>query len=212
MKNKLWLAFILALLFHITLLNLKVTPARLSSQTKLSINVKLNSLSDTLKEERKERVEDQIESLIDPLEAAVPKPENQERSVVKTNSVVIAKPTAQVSSTPKLKLSVNSGEFKRFLQQETATHQSNNPDEVQGFGNTFEESVATESVVTLGTVKAQTQLLSTGVFATQDKNGNRTCYAKIENMLDISASASFTSQDCTPKKNFDLKMDTPNNG
>ena len=205
--NRLWFAFVFALLAHVAVLSLKLSSESPTFQNELTINIKLDSNPDKLEE----TPVDVVEETITPSQS-VPTPPKTEPPVVTVDDIIVAIPTADTSSKPKLVLRTDSVQFRRFVEQETQAYQSDNPGQAEKFRQTFEEPVSTKEIISSDNVSAQAQLRATGVFADEDKNGNRRCYAVIENMLDISAAPSYTSQNCTPEKKFDLRLGKPNNG
>lgn len=196
------IALAMAALAHIAVLAVKFSYQQVASSTESIISVQLISEP----EEDKEEIE-----TAKPVHSTKPKP-NQETPLPIPRDIIVAKPSTETAAEPKLKLQTNSDQFKRFLQQETDNYRVDNPQTVTEFSQTFEQSIIEDTSMVNDTPEARAQLRGIGVFAKQDKQGNRTCYGQIFNMLDVSAAPSYVGKDCTPEKKFELNMNKPNNG
>lgn len=210
-KNKVWFAFLLAVLAHSILLATKFTLGVNTKQQSSQITVQIQKLEvnyDNAAETVPEPVEKTLTSEeIKPAEidqVTPPKPVPKD--------ILVSKPNPEASQPKKLVVQTSSQQFQKFIQQETQSFSVKNPEKVASFGQTFNEPVEQVNTIDNDDMSAKTQVRRVGVHATHNKDGSRTCYAQILNMLDISAEASYTSKDCTPKKEFDLKLGQPNNG
>jgi len=121
------------------------------------------------------------------------------------------------TSNSALQTSVTSLEFKGFIQRETESYRSANPQTVATFSESFKDAAKEENVVPFNTQQARAQARRVGVFMSEDKDGNRRCGAYVAQLLSGGGSAegmpaTFVGKDCTPKKKFELKLNNPNNG
>ncbi|MFT6406857.1 MAG: hypothetical protein ACJAQ6_000267 [Arenicella sp.] len=141
----------------------------------------------------------------------IAKPVLQPRKIIaiKPKQVIVAtKP-----SDPKIlvHISPSRASFQRWLKSETGQFSQESPSSVAEFEQTFDAPSLYKSPTELSPYKGNPAVRGRTGFATEYK-GRRTCYVKILNLTDISASPSFTSEDCTLEKKFDLKLNQPNNG
>jgi len=208
-KNKIWLAFALALFAHFILLiskfTLGVPTKKLSSPITVQIQKPAVNNEKAPEQVPLEQIQLPEEIVLEEINQVTPiKPVPQDIIVIKPNSVV--------PQPKKLVVQTNSQQFQKFIQQDTQSFSVKNPDKITSFGQTFSDPAEQVSTIDNDDVRAKTQVRRVGVHATHNKDGSRTCYAQILDMLDISAEASYTSQDCTPKKEFDIKLGQPNNG
>ncbi len=125
--------------------------------------------------------------------------------------IVATKPSTQAEPRIVVQTSPHSRLFKNWLQTETDNFTNQNPDAVDEFDQTFDEPLPYESPKELSSSNPKSYLKGSTTFKVED-NGRRTCLVKIIDLLDVSASPSYTSRDCTPEKKFDLKLNQPNNG
>jgi len=199
------IALAAAVLVHVLVLTVKLTFKEPPSTRSLALNIQLR---EELIEKKEQIVEQE-----QPKQQPSPKEETVAPRPPIPNDIIVTEKSVEDSPTPKLQLQINSDEFQRFLHRETRTHSDAKPQTIDRFSLTFEESVEQKNILTNDSIKARAQIRSHGNFSTQDKDGKRTCYAQIFDLLDtIEGAPSYTTRDCTPEKKFDLKLNEPNNG
>lgn len=196
------IATLLAALLHIALLAMSFSPTK---QTSFSHRTLLVSLAQNREPPQKTPPEELISPQL---------PSTLPNALPEDILVTAPTPTNSVQE-PKIKLqtSLDHRSIQKFVDQETELYRQENPESVNIFSQTFEPSgSATNNVLGTDSVHERAEIRGIGVFATQDKTGNRTCYAETLDLLDPAASSSSVGKDCTPKKKFDLQINKPNNG
>lgn len=116
-----------------------------------------------------------------------------------------------------IQTSINSNAFKRLIQQETDDYREANPSSVSEFSKTFDEVTREVEEIPLMNKEGLAEAARTGVFMSQDKHGNRRCFASASKLLSGGGHAEslagvMLGKDCTPKKKFELNLNKPNNG
>lgn len=209
-QNRVWFAFALAVLAHSILLITKFTVGVQTKQQPAPISVQIQKPAVSNKNASEP---EPVEQPLTPAEEIEPQEINQVTPTKPVpQDILVSKPDPAAAQPKKLVVKTSSQHFQKFIQQETQNFSVNNPDKVASFVQTFSDPVEQVNTIDNDDVRAKTQVRRVGVHATHNKDGSRTCFAQILDMLDISAEASYTSQDCTPKKEFDLKLGQPNNG
>lgn len=212
-KHKLLIAFACALLFHSVLigpnwqLDTNISnPGFVEPPLSVSIQVDEQAPEPTIEQTKEEVVK--VEKEVKPEAEPTPLVEPRAISELLTTREESIQDTAQ----PRIKISPNSKEFRRFLRSETNSYIEKNPETVGRFDRTFEaaplEGYAEElSPYHSGSIPKG----GNNDFAVA-KDGRVTCVVRTLNMLDVTASDNFVTKDCTPEKPFELDLNKPNNG
>ena len=126
---------------------------------------------------------------------------------------VIAVSASTNSAEPRIRIqtSQQSRFFQNWLKSETTVFTNRQPDSVASFDKTFEVPSPNETPKGLSPYNPKAVPRGGTTFATELR-GKRTCFVKDMNLLDITVDAMLVSKDCTPEKEFDLKLNQPNNG
>lgn len=201
-----------AILAHIALLGVSIRHTEYKPNTTTVFNVTLleePSLDETAVKET-ERLNDkqpetqQQTSNIEPAEPTVEKPQPPQ-------DILVVEQNKQPEPRTKIETSVSSTSFRAWLETETQTFTTTNPESVAKFDDTFSPEPIYISPRELSPYNPKSVPRGSTTFKTE-LNGKVTCKAKILDMLDVSAGPSFTAKDCTPPKKFELNLAKPNNG
>ncbi len=153
-----------------------------------------------------------------------PEPKQAQTEKLQINPVQIEEVTAAQQdddlvdeAKTRIQTSLMSNAFKSFVQRETDNYRNANPDSVEEFSTTFDETITNYENIPLQTKRGLAQARATGVFMIQNKNGGRTCGASVPQLLsgsghDDGSTEMFLGKDCTPEKKFELNLNKPNNG
>jgi len=213
LKRELLIAGVLAVCVHILLLLITFKDNResLASTKALSVTLKIEEQEKEIQEQPLQTPEETKPAIAEQLQESPPK-------------VMEAEPKDDLLSEPEtvLTTSLLSQEFKALIQQETHTYRQANPNSVEEFSETFEDSEKANQDYSLGSKAGLTKeglalARSIGVFMSQDKNGRRTCGAYTHQLLiggsfDGDSLGGVVTKDCTPEKKFKLNLSKPNNG
>ena len=214
-SNTLTTAMSIAVVVHVILLAIPITQIELKPNKALK-EVEVSFLEEpTLDEVQPDTVEPVAQTQAkEDLETPPTKPLNEKTINEKPKlqeDMVVAKPSTQSEPTVKVEATVTSTSFKAWLEHDTQTFTSSNPGALDKFDKTFSPEPIYTSPPELSPDNPQSRPARSTTFKVE-KNGRRTCMARIINMLDVSAQDSFTAKDCTPPKKFELDMKKPNNG
>ena len=208
------LAVTAAVVFHVLLLTQKLAVHEHSGlkQTPIKVTIYQEIIDPPKPEpvtERQPVVETKLATQTDDIKQRV---EPSPPSFILADELIIAtKPRVNDEQRLDIQTSLHSSSFKNFLRSETDNFTVKNPSSIERFDQTFVEPLGYQSPEELSHLNGNPVPARSTTFSTEHK-GKRTCYVKVMNLLDISASPSLVSKDCTPNKTFDLKLNKPNNG
>lgn len=204
-KHKLSVAFVLALLFHSVLIgpnwqfdtNISNTDF-VEPPLSISIQLEAQPLEPVIEKQAEEQVK--------------PEPTPSAKQRVISEILTVKEEPKQLAAQPRIKVSPNSNEFRRFLRSETDSYIEKNPGTVQGFDRTFEIAPVEDYAQELSPYHSDSIPKGGNNDFAVAQDGRVTCVVRTLNMLDVTASPNFVSKDCTPKEKFELDLNKPNNG
>ncbi len=134
-------------------------------------------------------------------------------------SVRITGPTDELETNIQIQTTPQSLVFRNWLETETKNFARHNPEAVGHFDKTFytpPPPIESDEFSVYNKENFPTQdSRGTGEFILE-KDGKRTCGLKIDSLLSSDSKGAngsdYVYADCTPNKEFDLKLNQPNNG
>ena len=211
-KHKLIVAFACALLFHSVLIGVYWQfDARVSNtrfvELPLSVSIQLEDQApEPIVEEVKQEVEKEVALEPEPTPTPTAKPQ------ITSGLLTVKEESTQEAAEPRIKISPNSKEFRRFLRSETDDYIEKNPGTVGRFDRTFEVAPVEGYAEELSPYHSDSIPKGGNNDFAVAQDGRVTCVVRTLNMLDVTASPNFVSKDCTPKEKFELDLNKPNNG
>lgn len=207
-KHKLIVAFACALLLHSFLLGAYWQFDTSVSNTRfveppLSVSIQLE---DQEPEPIVEEVKEEVVLEPEPTPTPIAKPK------VTSELLTVKEESTQEAAEPRIKISPNSKEFRRFLRSETDGYIEKNPRTVGRFDRTFEIAPVEDYAEELSPYHSDSIPKGGNNDFAVAQDGRVTCVVRTLNMLDVTASPNFVSKDCTPKEKFELDLNKPNNG
>ena len=208
-RKNLVIGVCVAILVHAVLLSSSISRTKLKPNTEKQINVTLleePALDEATLDEIEPSNDIQPEIVennpgIEPIEPITEKPQALQDILVDN----------QPEPRDKIQTSVSSTQFKAWLETETRTSLTKNPETVDQFDTTFLPKPRYISPPELSPDNPKSVPRGSSLFDIE-KDGKVTCVAKTLNLLDISAEPGFTFKNCTGTKKFELDMAKPNNG
>jgi len=201
--RQLYLAVLMAFSLHALLLftNLPLTQSDKSNSNQLTVTL-------GKPEPKEEKATEQVSDIVN----IQPPKEKKQLSADDLGHLLNKLSTEFLPENPAPIVSPQSNFFKEWLQSETERYQASKPESLSSFRDSFDErSKVNKSEPALSPYMGNPGAGGSTAFMTEHK-GKRTCLVKIINMLDISSKPSFLGKDCTPKEQFVLNLNKPNNG
>lgn len=171
----------------------------------LSVVIQLDSDEQILKPEL-------LEEAPKATQAPDPIPEELQQYSKPLEQQTVIRQALEHSESPHRVPTIHSQSFKNFLMQESDPSLKKNQQQLDVFNQSFELPAPGAAAEQPSQRTLVSHLSKTGVGMTEDKHGNRTCYALLHNMLDATAGPMILSKDCTPPKKIELDLNKPNNG
>jgi len=220
LRERSWvMAFFAASLVHLMLLTragfVNDSPIQVSARSKeITVSLVQKKIEKKVEEEQTATDRDPTVPPKEPqaLTPASKAPIEPTSSNLPTDIIVAQPAEASDQTSTKLQLSINSKEFRRFIESETERNANEAGKSIADFNQTFETAPLEGYAEELSPYHSDSIPKGGNNDFAVAKDGRVRCFVRTLNLLDGTAGANFVSKDCTPKKKFDLKLNQPNNG